>query len=113
MPRGQQSPVGTVTVNANGYSQTKTEAGWVGTHTLVLEKKLGRKLAPGERAVFKDGDRGNLDPSNIELKQSTNAKSLRAKIAKWTAEIEDRQEWIALAKAQLESPTASTSSEPS
>jgi hypothetical protein len=94
MPRGQASPVGTITVNANGYSQTKTEEGWVGTHILILEKKIGRKLKPGESARFKDNNRRNLNPDNIYLAEHTSTKSIQAKIAKLTAEIEDRQAMI-------------------
>jgi hypothetical protein len=95
MPRGRTSEIGTVTVNANGYSQTKVAHGkWVGTHVLILEKKLGRQLKLGERAIFKDGDKGNLDPENIELVEVTNARTIKAKIAKLQAEIEDRQGMI-------------------
>jgi GTP-dependent phosphoenolpyruvate carboxykinase len=102
MPRGVASPPGTITVNANGYSQTKTEdRGWVATHTLILERKLGRRLISGERAVFVDGDRANLKPSNIELAQSSNAKTLQSRINRWKAEINDRQEWIKLAEEEL------------
>jgi hypothetical protein len=94
MPRGRPSKVGDVTVNANGYSQTKTETGWVGTHQLVLEEKLGRKLLPGERAIFIDGDRTNLHPDNIDLNKSSVSQSIKAKIAKLQSEIEDRQALI-------------------
>lgn len=93
MPRGRTSPVGTETVNANGYTQVKTETGWTGKHTLVLEEKLGRKLRPGERAIFKDGNKENLEPDNIELSASA-TKSIQSRIAKLRAEIEDRQALI-------------------
>jgi len=36
-------------------------------HRLVMEKVLGRLLAPGENVHHKDGDRANNDPSNLEL----------------------------------------------
>jgi len=92
MPRGRSSPIGTVTINANGYSQTKVGEGkWTGTHQLILEKKLGRKLRPGERAIFKDNNRSNLDPDNIELNKGSVTQSTKARIAKLRAEIEDRQ----------------------
>jgi hypothetical protein len=104
MARGKVAAVGTVTVNQNGYSQTKTEdRGWVATHTLVLERKLGRALVSGERAIFKDGNKANLKPENIELAITSNAKTLQRRIARWEAEIEDRKEWIALAREQLAS----------
>jgi len=90
MPRGRISPVGTETTNANGYVQVKTEdRGWVGKHTLVLEEKLGRILQPGERAIFKDTNKSNLSPENIELAISGGS-SIRARIARLESEIEDR-----------------------
>jgi hypothetical protein len=94
MPRGRSAPLGTETVNANGYTQVKTEEGWIGKHNLILEKKLGRKMLPGERAIFKDNDRSNLDPDNIILSEGHKKKSIAARIAKYQAEILDRQEWI-------------------
>jgi hypothetical protein len=90
MPRGVRSPIGTETVNANGYCQVKTERGWVGKHTLILEKKLGRQLLPGERAVFKDGNKQNLDPANIELAEAMSTRSVKARIVKLQQEVEDR-----------------------
>lgn len=102
MPKGITSPVGTVTVNANGYSQTKTETGWKGTHTLILEEKLGRRLRPGESARFKDNNRTNLDPENIYLSTSSAYRSIKAKIAKLQAEIEDRQALIKDLELELE-----------
>jgi hypothetical protein len=101
MPRGQASPVGTVTVNANGYSQTKTENGWVGTHTLILEERIGRKLRPGESARFKDNNRSNLDPDNIYLVEHTTCRSIKAKIAKLQAEVFDKQAQIQDLESEL------------
>lgn len=94
MPRGQASPVGTETVNANGYTQVKTENGWIGKHTVILEERLGRKLRPGESARFKDNNRSNLDPENIYLAEHTTSRSIKAKIAKLEAEIFDKQAQI-------------------
>lgn len=101
MPRGEKSPVGTVIVNVNGYSQTKTEEGWKGTHIIILEEKLGRKLRSGERAKFVDGDKSNLSPDNIVLADPANARSITAKIAKLQAEVDDRVARIKDLKAQL------------
>jgi hypothetical protein len=67
MPRGRASEVGDKTVNQNGYEQTKTEDGWVGTHILVMEESLGRRLGKHERVRFKDGDRTNFKLDNLEL----------------------------------------------
>lgn len=101
MPRGKESPIGTEMVNQLGYTQVKTERGWVGKHTLVLEKKLGRQLVSGERATFKDKDKTNFKPDNIQLATSGNAKTIEARIARYEAEIKDREEWIADLKSQL------------
>ena len=107
MPRGRASAPGTETVNANGYTQVKTDdRGWVGKHTLVLEEKLGRKLNPGERAVFSDNDRTNFDPENIELSASS-LTTLKARIAKLEAEIEDRQSYLEVLRTQLKVQTSS------
>jgi hypothetical protein len=97
-----------VTINANGYSQTKTEKGWQGTHTLILEKKLGRQLRPGERAIFKDNNRRNLDPDNIELTVTSNAKTVKAQLAKLYAKLEDVKGQIAELELELKDDTASS-----
>lgn len=100
MPRGVTSPVGTETTNANGYIQVKTEdRGWVGKHTLILEASIGRQLLPGERAIFKDNNRQNLDAENIEL--SVTKGSINAKIARLQAEVDDRIALINDLKAKL------------
>jgi len=102
MPRGKASVVGTVTINANGYSQTKTENGWRATHTLILEARIGRKLRAGESARFRDGDKSNLDPENIYLAEHSSTRSVQAKIAKLRAEVEDRLALIKDLEALLE-----------
>jgi hypothetical protein len=102
MPRGRTSELGTETTNALGYTQVKTEEGWVGKHILILQEKLGRKLRSGERAIFSDGDKENLDPDNIILAEPRSARSLRARIAKLQAEIEDRQALIKDLEKELE-----------
>lgn len=37
-------------------------------HITVMEKKLGRKLLPGEVVHHKDHDKRNNDPGNLEVK---------------------------------------------
>lgn len=91
MPRGKVAEVGDVMVNANGYHNTRTEEGWRFTHHLIAEQKLGRRLQ-GEQVRFKDKDKTNLHPDNIEIvplgKSSIRKRlaTLEAKIADLTAE---------------------------
>lgn len=102
MPRGRTAEVGTETVNKLGYLQVKVDNGkWVGKHILILEERLGRKLQAGERAIFKDGNKENLDPDNIELVK-TGPSSIMGRIARLEAEIADRQALIKDLRAQLE-----------
>jgi hypothetical protein len=91
MPRGQLAEVGATFTNANGYHHTKTEEGWVATHTLLMEKKLGRKLRKNEFVKFIDGDRSNLDPDNLELRTRGDGKSPQARLAVLESRIEELQ----------------------
>jgi hypothetical protein len=92
LPRGRVSKVGDENTNALGYRQIKTaDRGWIGKHIVILEKKLGRQLRHGERAIFSDSDKTNLHPDNIVLAGTKTQKSIQARIAKLQAEIEDRQ----------------------
>ena len=63
--------VGEVVVAQNGYSYTYIKGPddkpkRILTHWLVAEEKYGRPKAADERVVFKDGNRRNLKPENIE-----------------------------------------------
>lgn len=82
MSRGTAKAVGDQFENANGYLYEKTEAGWEPVHKLIAEKRLGRKLKPEERAVFKDGNRRNRDPDNIVVVEKYNKQSLQAKLVR-------------------------------
>lgn len=68
MARGQASNVGATRVAPNGYHYTKTEDGWELTHRVLAATKLGRPLHFNERAYFKDGDKTNIVPENIEVR---------------------------------------------
>lgn len=96
--RGKAVPIGTKTVNKNGYEYTRVadERKWVGSHILVMEKHLKRRLEPGEYVAFKD-------PSNhappvtldmIELRKRGDSKSAQARIAYIESRIEELYEHI-------------------
>lgn len=56
-------------VAKNGYVYWKIEGVWDTAHRHAMRAHLGRKLRPGERVHFKDGNKDNLSPENLELKQ--------------------------------------------
>jgi HNH endonuclease len=93
VPRGQAAPVGATFINQNGYHHTKVdeERGFVATHVLIMEEKLGRRLEKGEFVKFIDNDRGNLDPDNLELRTRGDRKSPQARLAILEARIEELQ----------------------
>ena len=93
MPRGQAAPVGAVFTNKNGYHHTKVDEdrGFVATHVLRMEERLGRRLTKGEFVKFVDGNRFNLDPDNLELRTRGDRKSPQARLAVLEAHIEELQ----------------------
>ena len=65
MGRGQAAEVGAERVSANGYHYTKTEdRGWMLTHHLTAEQKLGRPLRDDEIVKFVE-PKYKRDPKNI------------------------------------------------
>jgi len=100
MARGTKSIVGETMVSKNNYHYTRTETGWVLTHRLVAEEKLGRPLAENERVSFVDGNRTNLDPSNI-IVITKRAASIRKQIAKHKAKIRELQAQVVALERQL------------
>jgi hypothetical protein len=87
LARGQVAKIGDTMVNANGYHNTRTESGWRLTHQIVAEKKLGRALKD-EIVKFIDGDKTNLDPSNIQVIPK-NKQSARRRKARLEVQLED------------------------
>jgi|SRR5262252_9499320 len=93
--RGQRSKVGDTRTSPNGYHYTRTEKGWVTTHTIIMEKSLGRKLEANERVRFKDGNKRNLSPSNLEVRviqpgsRERRIAQLRTRIEDMQAQLED------------------------
>lgn len=94
MPRGQNAEVGDTYINKNGYSHTKTaDRNWIGTHILVVEGSIGRRLAADEYVVFLTKDRSDLSyPGNLELrKRGSNTVSVRSRLAAIDARIDELQ----------------------
>jgi HNH endonuclease len=102
--RGSRSDVGSTKVAQNGYHYTKTEEKWRLTHHIIAEEKIGRALTPNERVVFVDGDRTNLDPSNLQVKRKITS-SLRKKEAQLVARIKELQGQLEDVRAQIEKNT--------
>lgn len=90
MPRGHASKVGETNISSNGYHHTRTENGWRLTHHIVAETILGRPLKEEEMVRFKDSDKSNLDPSNIDV--VVKKKRPRARAAKLRAKIMEMQD---------------------
>jgi hypothetical protein len=88
MPRGKRSPVGSTRVSPNGYHYTRTSTKWELTHVIIAEERLGRPLEEDERCRFKDGNRMNLRPENIEVYVSS-PKTAAAQIAALKAKRDD------------------------
>ena len=93
MPRGQTVPEGTIRIAQNGYSYTKRNGKWALTHHIIAEKALGRPIDTRTDGVyFKDGDKKNLSPSNIEVRVKGRwGKSSAARRARLEAQIEELQ----------------------
>lgn len=75
--RWSDVPVGAERVTKDGYVEVKVadrpsgrgtaHDNWVPKHRLVWERSHGEPVPPGHKVIFCDGDRGNLDPSNLLL----------------------------------------------
>ncbi len=94
MTRGRSSEVGDTCINKNGYQHTKTaDRGWIGTHILVVEEAIGRRLQPGEYVSFRSSDRSDLTyPNNLELRRRGDKKvSVASRIAAIDARIDELQ----------------------
>jgi wyosine [tRNA(Phe)-imidazoG37] synthetase (radical SAM superfamily) len=77
-------------VSQNGYDYTKCEDGWRLTHHLVAERTLGRSINYDQELVtFKDKDRRNLNPDNIQVQ-----KKGKSSYARRLAQLEARKDEI-------------------
>lgn len=107
MSRGNSKPVGSEFTNANGYTYIKTETGWEPKAKIVAEAKLGRPLRGDERAYFKDGNRHNLHPDNIDVKtKRLSAKTPQARIAEIEFAISEHESLIEILKQEKDALTA-------
>jgi hypothetical protein len=96
MARGNVAPEGTRNVSANGYHYIKKEGKWRLTHHVIAEELLNRIVdSKTERVIFVDGDRNNLDPTNIRVVAKNTSKSTTAKQARIRARIQDLQAELA------------------
>jgi hypothetical protein len=96
--RGQAATIGDTKTNVNGYTYEKTaDRSWVAQHILVMEKHLGRRLAPGEYVSFNEGaPRTPALLENLTLRRRGDARrtnrsriaQIRARIAELQAELE-------------------------
>ena len=60
-------PEGTVSRHANGYLIEKRGTVWILQHRLIMEEKIGRKLADDEHVHHMNGIRDDNRPENLEL----------------------------------------------
>lgn len=94
MPKGIKSVIGTEKI-INGYLYVKVADGhWQLKHRIIMEEMLGRPLTKAEYIRFKDGNRKNLDPDNLEL-HLTNKSSLLKRIKEVKKKIADLQQELA------------------
>lgn len=102
MPRGAAAPVGTERIAPNKYQYVKTEdRGWVLKHWVVWEQTNGRQVDNKvEQIRFKDGNRTNLDPSNLICVPKGKVQ-LRAKLGRLYAQRDDILAQIAFYEKQL------------
>lgn len=103
MARGKTSEIGDTRVAPNKYHYTKVEGrGWVLTHWLVMEEKLGRLITSDESVRFKEpkfkrqlAETGKVPVEGLVLikKRTTTLRKrkaqLEARIQELTAELDD------------------------
>jgi hypothetical protein len=92
MPRGQAAKDGATFVNQNGYHHTRVDGKWTPTAHIIAEQIIGRPIDKDiEMVRFKDGNRSNLDPSNIWVQSRPNKRSKEARIAQLHSRIAELQ----------------------
>lgn len=109
MGRGSTAEIGATRVAQNGYHYTKVSDhprannGWILTHHLTAEKKLGRSLADDEIVQFVDKKfkRDPYNPDGIKIIRKKTS-SLRRRLAVIDSKIEDLKAERAYINKQLE-----------
>ena len=81
----------------SGNGHPRSNCGKVKRSVLVLEKKLGRSLRPGEMVHHLDGNRLNDDPSNLEVTTRAKHMSQHIPVEKYW---ETQREYLAERKRQ-------------
>jgi hypothetical protein len=82
----------------NGYINWKIGGKWNAAHRFIMEAMVGRRLYPGERVSFKDGNKENLSPDNLRLVSTGKTKAER--VAYLEGVIEAATEELANLQAQ-------------
>src|SRR5690348_16534979 len=103
MGRGKTAEFGETRTAANGYQYTKVEGrGWVLTHWLTAEKKLGRQLEADEQVRFVDKKYKfkPTDPNGVVVIKKRKS-SLRRRKTVLEQRIADLQEELAHVLTQL------------
>jgi hypothetical protein len=101
-------PDGSEHIDSRGYVRVKVDGKWKFKHRHVAETQLlHRELKPGERVWFKDEDKTNCDPSNLDVRlpdayASKQPYRIRASIKVLERKRAEIDEVIAGLKAQLE-----------
>lgn len=99
--KGRAVPPGTETKTEQGYISVKLPNGkWELKHRLIAAQKEGRPLKTGERVIFLDGNRENLNPDNITV-INTNKSNTHKKLEKLLAKLQAVLEEIEDVKAQI------------
>lgn len=100
MSRGRASKVGDTRTSPNGYHYTRTPDGWELTGRIIGAQIMGRKLTSDERIKYKDNNRLNNTPENIEVytKKPSSAATQKAKLE---AKMEDIRAQIEQLEAKL------------
>jgi HNH endonuclease len=67
VPRGATAQDGDERVAPNGYHYLKVNGKWQLKHHVIAAQTLGRPIRDTERVEFKDKNRHNFAPSNIQV----------------------------------------------